>query len=298
MAVFRTFISACLCLVLTLGMTACANASSSVNPEPVLVMPNRQAPDHRELRALAYETQMARDKGLIVEDREVIGAYRFDDHYCQRYAYYRNLLTAYLLSTLPLVEADRAVAADGGASGLSLGKVQESYLYGTTSPLLALYCLYVKNEIHIERLSQEDVAVLERLFQQGYGQITQEALDFVKRTYPELIREYSEFTEAPYASGDWPIGEDGTRLNPDALVVGIYIAKPEIVKDSSSTSILFGMSNTTSNNVTANMAREQAYNQFSDKQLPRLYRQLSGKLEVPLVLENRHFRFDGTSHPI
>ena len=193
-----------------------------------------KAPDEQRLSAWYYEMEVAYEKGLMTTKPEppperpapapgsepAKDGY-FDQRYCQRYAYYRKAMEVYLLTTLRLDVYDKQVED----SGLSFTPMPEGKKgeYQRLS-VLQLDHLYIYNSPHIERLSEEDIAILERLYEESghTGEVTQEALDFVARTYPELIRQYNPTIKAPYYDGSLLV--DGARVwNPDSLVI-VFLA--------------------------------------------------------------------------
>ena len=228
----RSAVCAVLSVALTVSLAACG-----VKTEPDLssVPGGLSVPGEQGLPAWYYELTLAYDKGLMAtrpepplerpapapgSDSEPDGY--FDAYYCERYAYYRKAMEAYLLATLRLDVYDKQVE-DSGLSFIPMpeGKKGE---YQRLS-VLQLDHLYIYNSPHIERLSEEDIAILERLYEKNgqTGEVTQEALDFAARTYPELIRQYNALTQAPFPEGS-QIMQDGISVwDSDSLVV-VFLA--------------------------------------------------------------------------
>ena len=192
-------------------------------------------PGEQGLEAWYYELELAYEKGLmeslpersqeikgsdIPGGKPIMDGY-FDAYYCQLYAYYRKAMEAYLLTTLRLDAYDKQVE-DSGLYFIPVRDVSKGESHRLS--VLRLDHLYIHNSPHIERLSEEDVAILKRLYDENgqAGTITQEALDLVARTYPELIRMYSQVTQAPYGT-EYVIKSSGTMWNPDSLVI-VFLA--------------------------------------------------------------------------
>ena len=193
-------------------------------------------PGEHGLGAWYPEMELAYEKGLMAtkpeppperpapvpgNDPEPDGY--FDQRYCERYAYYRKAMEAYLLSTLRLDVYDKQME-DSGLSFIPMPEPKKGK-YQKLS-VLQLDHLYIYNSPHIERLSEEDVAILERLYEENgqTGEVTQEALDFVERTYAKLIIDLDPLTGEPYPDNVFLIQSgDGTSWDPDSLVI-VFLA--------------------------------------------------------------------------
>jgi hypothetical protein len=215
-------------LVLAIGLGGCeleTKMDSSSVPDGLKV------PNEKWLQASFYEMELAHEKGLMAARPEKPSEYLapvpgntsekdgyFDTHYSQRYAYYRKAMEVYLLQTLRLDVYDKQVED----SGLSFIPMPESKRgeYQRLS-VLELNHLYIQNSPHIERLGAKDIALLNRLYDENgqSGVVTQEALDLVARTYPELIRQYDALTEAPFPDGSLTRQDTISAWDPNSLVV-------------------------------------------------------------------------------
>jgi hypothetical protein len=188
-------------------------------------------PGDQGLPAWYYEMEMAYEKGLMATKPEpppkikepdapgsapTMDGY-FDQRYREHYAYYRKAMEVYLLKTLRLDVYDKQVE-DSGLSFVPIPEISKGQRQRLS--VLKLNHIFIYNIPHIERLSTEDIAILERLYRENgqSGTIGQDALDFVERTYAQLIKEYSPLTREPYPKGSRLI-DGGTGWNPDSLAI-------------------------------------------------------------------------------
>ena len=144
-------------------------------------------PGEQGLPAWYSEMELAYEKGLMATKPELPSGRPtatgskpardgyFDQRYCERYAYYRKAMEVYLLKTLRLDVYDKQIK-DSGLSFIPMpdGKKGE---YQRLS-VLQLSHIFIYSSPHIERLSTEDVAILERLYLENgqTGTVPQEAL--------------------------------------------------------------------------------------------------------------------------
>ena len=193
-----------------------------------------KVPGENGLPGCYYELRTAHEKGLMasmvpyyISPTQPIGGSAtmdgyFDERYCQRYAYYRKAMEVYLLELLRLDAYDKMME-DSGLCFVPMPEDKKGE--HQKRAVLGLEHLFVLNSPHIERLSLDDIALLERLYQENgsTGEITQEALDFVARTYSELIRKYSGATQAPHPKGTRLIESSGVGWDADSLVI-VFLA--------------------------------------------------------------------------
>jgi len=122
----------------------------------------------------------ARERGFFGPEEGV-----FNQHHLELLAYYRKAFEHYMLVTLRLDLIDQKIEA----SGLGFLPTYDLFLSRyEKETMLGLKHLYLMSDLHIERLSNSDLALLEELYAQSGSTVTQEALDLVERTYPELIK--------------------------------------------------------------------------------------------------------------
>jgi hypothetical protein len=250
-------------------------------PDLGSVPPGLNIPGEQELPASYSEMVMAYGKGLmdvlppwkqppppLIGGPPVSEGY-FDQRYCERYAYYRKAMELYLLKTLRLDVYDRQVEE----SGLLFIPVPEDKKgeYQRRS-VLGLDHVYIQSSPHIERLSTEDIALLNRLYDENgqSGTVTQEALALVERTYAELIIDLDPTTGAPFPDGVLLMkGGDGTVWNPNSLVV-VFLAPYRYDE----------VGNTAPGDVELSYQRED----WLVARLPKIRLQMMEKVGVPVTL--------------
>jgi len=148
------------------------------------------------------------------------GTTRLSQHYLELSAYYRKAFEQYMLIELRLDAIDQRI--EGSGLGFMSWSSNEMSLSGMNlyeqSTMLSLRHLYIKSAIHIERLSDGDLATLEGLYAENGSTVTQDALDFVARTYPELIKLF--IGGKPVKEGGYVlIDPGGACVNPDSLMI-------------------------------------------------------------------------------
>jgi len=193
------------------------------------------------------------------------GTTRLSQHYLELSAYYRKAFEQYMLVTLRLDSIDQSI--EGSGLGFAPWWDEKITLYAMSQyekdTMLSLRHLYVKSPIHIERLNDGDLATLEGLYAENGPAVTQDALDFVARTYPELIRIYMgdiPIEEGAYAN----IDPGGACVNPDSLMIAF-------------TDDDHNKGDEDSDNWKARYGYLKEY-------LPELQKELSEKLSVPVTL--------------
>jgi hypothetical protein len=191
----------------------------------------------------------------------------FDERYCQRYAYYRKAMEVYLLKTLRLDIYDKQVE-DSGLSFIPIPKVSQGEHQRRSA--LELDHIFIYSSPHIERLSAEDVAILERIYQENgqTGAITQEALDFVERTYAELIRTYDIATMAPYPEGT-RLSYEGIPCSSDTLAI-VFVAPYR--------------SDGSGNSIPEDIPLMYQREDWLVANLPEMRQQMTNKVDVPVTL--------------
>jgi len=204
---------------------------------------------------------LARDKGLMgPQDTS------FDEHHLELLAYYRKAFEQYMLVTLRLDTIDQGIEESG--LGFAPWWDEKMTLYAMSTydqdTMLSLRHLFLRSPIHLERLSTDDLATLEALYAENGSTVTQEALDFVARTYPELIRVFvfgRPVKEGIYVS----LGPGGGACaDPDSLVIAFTDDDHNEGDDESDD--------------------WQARYSYLKECLPSLQEELSKKLSVPVTL--------------
>jgi len=123
----------------------------------------------------------------------------FNEKYFYIQALYRKTLEEYLANKINLKEMDRTVAND--PMGYKPRKerpsdAQLAYLYPDgpsfidyyqEHSMLSLTYIYLRNNIYVERLSDDDLKVFEKYYENGDTEVTDELREIVERTYPDII---------------------------------------------------------------------------------------------------------------
>ena len=236
-------------------------------------------PGEQGLPAWYSEMELAYEKGLMATNpklpsgrptatgsKPVKDGY-FDQRYCERYAYYRKAMEVYLLKTLRLDVYDKQVE-DSGLCFIPMPEGKKGEYQRLSA--LRLSHIFIYSSPHIERLSTEDVAILERLYLENgqTGTVPQEALEFAARTYTELVKEYDTVAMAPYP--------DGTRLSHngtpwDASSLAIVFVTPRRYDDNGS--VVLGDSD---------LIRQRE--DWLIAELPKARQQMTEKVGLPVTL--------------
>jgi len=185
-----------------------------------------------------------------------------DQHYYTLQAYYLKAFEVYLLKTLRLDLIEKEIAS----SDLDFREVE----YERMSRLqrlsnLDLKYLYICIPMRIENLSQEDADKLKYLYAENGSEITEEALEFVVRTYPEVIK-YETFT------GGYPLQTGyGISWHPESLVISFPVPYPSEYTEHE---------DWTEERKLLGIAREE----FILENLPLYWERMQPLLNVPLTL--------------
>jgi len=182
-----------------------------------------------------------------------------DEYFYTLQAYYRKAFEVYLLQTtrLDLIEKEIEEA------GLDFRQVR----YEKMSRLerlsnLDLKHMYICIPMRIEQLSQADADELKRLYAENGSEITKEALEFVKRTYPTVIR------EAVFDGVSYPLQTaSGISWNPESLVISFTMPR------------VYDEEGNPAEDKTAPGEREQ----FLLEKLPLYWKEMQGLLDAPLT---------------
>lgn len=95
---------------------------------------------------------------------------------------YREGFSQYLLETLELDQYDKMLA---DSKMNYIPNDNEHMNEAQKADRLGLTYIYLRNDIHTERLAQEDIDIL--LKEDGREQFSEEAMNVIKRTYPDVI---------------------------------------------------------------------------------------------------------------
>lgn len=113
------------------------------------------------------------------------------DIYLKLYSVYSSLLINYFIKKFNLKEYDNALYE----MNIGIKKIEEEKMdiyQFLSSPLLDYY--YIRNNIFIERLSQEDINYLSNIYKSQNYTLDQEKEAFIERTYLEIILEEPNVT--------------------------------------------------------------------------------------------------------
>ncbi|MDR2106584.1 MAG: hypothetical protein LBP24_04175 [Coriobacteriales bacterium] len=199
---------------------------------------------------------------VIASEKGLGDPERYSERYMELQAYYRKALEVHLLEVLRLDLYEEEFATS------KLGFMPESdkhMSYQQRYSMLKLDHLYLRNDLYIGHLSTEDIALLEALHAQNGAEVTPEAVEFAKRTYPEVIWNY-DIDGKPYdASRDLQF-EPGTTAPPNALMIAF--CNPSHFTEEGE----FDSTN----------ADERA--EFILKRLPEIKAEMEAKLPVPVAV--------------
>ena len=143
-----------------------------------------------------------KEKGLTKTDE-------FNEKYLYLQALYRANLESYLLEVLDLQETDEFLKSS--ELEFVTKKEEEKDVYERYSTM-DLTFIYLRNNLHIEYLTKEEIALLEKHLMEGKEVIDEEVKEMVKETYPIIIKvrspwyDYQEDLEfrASYSQGEEP----------------------------------------------------------------------------------------------
>lgn len=195
-----------------------------------------------------------------------------DEYYLTLQAYYRKAFEAYLLQMLRLDLIEKKIEE----SGLDFRQVEyEEMSRFEKLSNLNLKHMYICIPMRIEQLSQVDADELKRLYAENGSEITKEALEFVKHTYPTVIREAVFDGETYYLQTSY-----GISWNPESLVISFTM--PDV----------YGEGNAWGEE---QWAAEEAREKFLLDILPRYWKEMQVSLDAPLTLlievSDRYYRY-------
>lgn len=106
------------------------------------------------------------------------------NYYVGQYALYEHFLYLYLLKNTSIGKFDKDILNNK----LKIGEVLDSNkdLYQSGSPLKYLY---VRNNIYVERLSEEDLGILQDKMIKGIFELDNDTEELIKRTYKVVTAE-------------------------------------------------------------------------------------------------------------
>lgn len=195
-----------------------------------------------------------------------------DVHFYILQAYYKKALEVYLLQTLRLDLYEKKLAD----YGFDFGKVDHENMSSLEKlSNLDLKHMYLCIPMRIEQLSLEDAAVLKHLYEENGAEITEEAIEFIKRTYPEVIKERTPYMKTPC----------GLSWDPQSVVISFKV--PDI-------------SEYYEDEEWISERQKMMWNpeQFLLDNLPRYWEEMQPLLDVPLTLvierQRGHYKYTVT----
>lgn len=169
-------------LVVSLLLTGCGNLSASDTGGP------EGQRDKQVEESLSFSTmsEIDRDRdmepGKEAQDAMEKKAVRKGNREMKLKSLYIELLGTYLKEQLGLEDYDREIEDLG-----CLTKEGESRSEAQNERNMGLKYLYLRNDIHVERLSEDDLTVLEAGYGQTEGDAYDHAMEVVVRTFPFCI---------------------------------------------------------------------------------------------------------------
>jgi len=159
-----------------------------------------------------YDFLLGKEKGLCDDNG-------FTETYFEVQALYRSCIEQYLMQELGLGSIDSQIGE--GLSGAVANSREDMGFYQRYS-ILPLSYVYLRNNIYVERLSLDDLGVLERAVKDKDFEITGEIYEVVLRTYPEVLRPQKDKPpDFPVSYGANPTEEVTTN---GAIVFGIGVS--------------------------------------------------------------------------
>jgi hypothetical protein len=200
---------------------------------------------------------------LIASEKGLGDPGRYSERYMELQAYYRKALEAHLLEVLRLDLYEEEF--DKSKLGF-MPEPETRISYYQRYSMLKFEHLYLRNDLYIEHLSTEDIALLEALHAQNGSEVTPEAIELAKRTYPEVI---------------WVYGVDGKPHSADVNVVFVPYG---VSAPSNALKIAFCSPAhfTEEGNLDFTGADERA--EFLVKRLPEIKAEMEAKLPVPVAV--------------
>ena len=145
--------------------------------------------------------------------------------YLNLYNAYNNLLIQFLMDEYSLIYIDNEISKR--ESEFKEVAYENKDLYQKSSVGYLKY-LYLRNNLYIERLSNEERAILHRIYLTGDFRLTSERKEFIKNTFLKVILE-SPSSNNLYVN----YGPDNSRfLKPaNAIIIGVRYDEYEHLKD-------------------------------------------------------------------
>ncbi len=108
------------------------------------------------------------------------------DNYLLRYNMYRGLFTKFILQELHLKEYDKKIEDSGLNFETTKEEDMDIYQYFSSDELKYFY---IRNNIHIEKLNEEEEKYLQQKINNNNSELDDEAQNFIQNTYEKIIFE-------------------------------------------------------------------------------------------------------------
>lgn len=172
---------------------------------------------------------------------------------------YQKVLEEYLAQELDLEKIDKKIQKNSH----NFHPLEEDQQYYQRHSMLDLNFIFLRNTIFIERLSQEDIGILLKYYDQNETEITDELRELVKRTYPYVLAPvdtqlYPDVYSFSYGAGP------GEVFTMDTIVFGISITNP--------------YDSTGENQLIDKEEYQEDYLYLKEKLVPTFIKELEGKL--------------------
>ncbi|MDR1687866.1 MAG: hypothetical protein LBS21_04555 [Clostridiales bacterium] len=133
------------------------------------------------VQPMSYDIELAKEKGLCPDSK-------FDEKYLKMQALYREELEKFLNGKLNLGKYDNLLS-DSDLRFITVAEDEKSF-YQKYSTFGFKY-IYLRNNLPIERLSKEELKILERNFETKNAVNHEELQELVERTYKAVIFTYN-----------------------------------------------------------------------------------------------------------
>jgi hypothetical protein len=224
---------------------------------------NLKVPTFEEYKEASWGLGTSENYFLLAEQKGLGGSERYSERYMELQAYYRKALEVHLLEVLRLDLYEEEFAT----SKLDFIPEPETRIsYYQRYSMLKLDHLYLRNDLYIEHLSTEDIALLEALHAQNGTEVTPEAIELAKRTYPEVIWPYDPNDEPYSADANLVFEPYGVSAPPNALMIA-FCSPAHFTEEG---------------NLDFTGADERA--EFLLKRLPEIKAEMEAKLPVPVAV--------------
>ncbi len=155
----------------------------------------------------------------LCREKELIKGEELDYHYLYMQAIYRLNLDAYLLETLDIKALNEKLK--NSDLGFVCRKPENRNLYERES-MMELEFIYLRNNLYIEYLSEDQLKLLENQLKAGKTEVTDEIKKMVKETYREVIRVRNPANWEDQSSFLYPEAKGRKPKIPNrALVLGV-----------------------------------------------------------------------------